>query len=202
MAQGYWKAGLKEGFLGAGVFLAALLGVGFAGALEWRWPLLLAMVATLLLVGCGLSLGLRLPWEHSLFRRASWVTLAVEIAVTAAGLSLAAAFLPQIQAFVCSPLVPWKISIALLGTFATCWLTATASRAPRVKGAAPYMIVAALFWIAPFYGFFHGPWLLGQGLALACDGRPLATVILAAAGMLIAAEAGRSSARWLWGQDQ
>ena len=98
--------------------------------------------------------------------------------------------------------MPWKISIAVLGAFATFLLTATASRAPRMKEAVPYLIVAALFWIAPFYAFCHGPWLLGQGLALACDGRPLATVILAAAGMLIAAEAGRSSAGWLWGQDQ
>lgn len=127
MAQEHWKAGLKEGCLGAGIFLAALLGVGIAGAFEWRWPLLLVLVATLLLVGSGLSLGLRLPWQHTLFQRASWVAPVVEVAVSAAGLSLAAAFLPQIQAFVCSPLVPWKISIALLGAFATSWLTATAS---------------------------------------------------------------------------
>ena len=56
--QGHWKAGLKEGFLSVGIFLAALLGVGIAGAFEWRWPLLLALVATLLLAGNGLSLGL------------------------------------------------------------------------------------------------------------------------------------------------
>jgi hypothetical protein len=202
LTQEHWKAGLKEGLLGAGIFLAALLGVGLAGALEWRWPLLLALVATLLLVGSGLSLGLRLPWQHTLFRRATWVTLAVEVAVSAAGLGLAAALLPQMQAFVCSPLVPWKISIALLGAFAISWLTATASRAPRMKQEIPYMIVAALFWIAPFYGFFHGPWLLGQGIALSCDGRPTETVVLASAGMLIVAEVGRSSARWLWGGHQ
>jgi hypothetical protein len=105
--------------------------------------------------------------------------------------------LPATGVFVCEPLVPWHISIAIVGAFGMSLLT-TAAKPRMPPDHAGLMIHLAFFWIAPFYGFFHAPWFLAQVIAIPCDGRPLAQAIIVTLGMVIAASAGRRTATWLY----
>ena len=96
---------------------------------------------------------------------------------------------PEISDFLCEPLVPWRILIALFGAFAmSCLATGVALRSPsRLTG---LMIYLAFFWIAPFYGFFHAPWFLAQTIVVPCADRPFAQAMIAALGMALAAHIG------------
>jgi hypothetical protein len=100
--------------------------------------------------------------------------------------------------FYCEPLVPWRIEIALFGSFTVGSLAALA-HARRQPWAAYPLTMVAFLWIAPFYGFFSAPLFLGISLNSMCPDRPLATVVLAALGMLIGEKAGRGFAGWLSG---
>jgi hypothetical protein len=98
------------------------------------------------------------------------------------------AVFPGIADFLCEPLVPWRISIALFGAFAMSWLaTGVALRSFKLAG---LMIHFVFFWIAPFYGFFHAPWFLARTIAVPCAERPFLQAMIAAAGMVLAAHAG------------
>lgn len=98
--------------------------------------------------------------------------------------------------FYCEPLVPWRIEIALFGSFAVGCLTVLA-RARRQAWAAYPLTMVAFLWIAPFYGFFSAPLFLGVSLNSMCPDRPLATVILTALGMIAGQQAGRGLAGWM-----
>ncbi len=117
--------------------------------------------------------------------------------MAAIGLWVVVSALPASRDFLCEPLVPWRISVALFGTFAMNWLARAAALPAPKERAAPFILLA-FFWIAPFYGFFHAPWFLAQTIASPCADRPLIQSLVVAAGMVIAAEAGQRLADWLF----
>lgn len=102
---------------------------------------------------------------------------------------------PTGSAFVCEPLVPWKISIAIFGAFASAWLVTTNQF--RAKGGRAPLIRVALCWIAPFYGFFHAPWFLAQTLSMPCPDRPLPQALIAAIVMGATAYVGLRVSAWM-----
>ncbi len=99
--------------------------------------------------------------------------------------------------FYCEPLVPWRIEIALFGSFAVGCLTFLAGGRRRGWAVYPLTMVAFL-WIAPFYGFFSAPLFLGVSLNNMCPDRSMTTVLLAALGMIAGQQAGRGLAGWIY----
>lgn len=85
-------------------------------------------------------------------------------------------------AYYCAPTVPWRIEIALFGSFALDLL----ARMARARGLAavtyPFTLLA-LFWIAPFYGYFSGPVFLGISMIADCAKRSVVQLCIAALGM-------------------
>ena len=89
--------------------------------------------------------------------------------------------------------MPWRIEIALFGSFGVAYVTSMARRRRRAWAAYPLALVA-LLWIAPFYGFFSAPLFLGVSLNTMCPGRPIVTVVLAALGMRAGEQVGLAAA--------
>lgn len=178
-------AGLKM----AAAYIGALGAVGVVGALGEVSPLGLAVAATLTAAGVAYLLQAPTPFETDLTRPADWLRGGVTTLGSCLGALAVFAVFPEIADFLCEPLVPWRISIALFGAFAMSWLaTGVALRSPAKL--AGLMIYLAFFWIAPFYGFFHAPWFLAQTIAVPCAERPFVQAMIAAAGMALAAHAG------------
>lgn len=129
--------------------------------------------------------------------------LALEAMVLAAVVIGAAVWLFSFAAgsgasFYCEPVVPWRISIALFGSFALGNFTVMA-RGRKLGWAIHPVVMLALLWIAPFYGFFSPPVILGIGLTAQCPDRPMMTVVLTALGMIAGDQLGRTMAGWLSG---
>ncbi len=101
-------------------------------------------------------------------------------------------------AFFCEPLVPWRIEIALGGSFGVAYVTLMARQRRRAWAAYPLAVVA-LLWIAPFYGFFSAPLFLGVSLNTMCHGRPIVSVVLTALGMRVGEQVGLAAAGWISG---
>ena len=99
-------------------------------------------------------------------------------------------------AFYCEPLVPWRIEIALFGSFVGGYLTVMAHAPPGRSS----LMLLALLWIAPFYGFFSAPVFLGVSLNTLCPNRPLPTVLLTALSMLVGEGVGSAVADWMSGR--
>ena len=104
-------------------------------------------------------------------------------------------------AFYCEPLVPWRIEIALFGSFAIGYLTFLARARQRAWVAYP-LVMVALLWIAPFYGFFSAPLFLGISLNSLCPDRSSITTLLAAFGMIAGEQAGLRLAAWISGDNK
>ena len=58
------------------------------------------------------------------------------------------------------------------------------------------LVVLALLWIAPFYGFFSAPLFLCVALNAIYPERPIVTVVLAALGMRVGEQVGLPVAGW------
>jgi hypothetical protein len=102
-------------------------------------------------------------------------------------------------AFYCEPLVPWRIEVALFGSFIGGYLTVMA-HARHLAWAVYPLTMIVLLWIAPFYGFFSAPLFLGVSLNTLCYDRPIPTVLLAVLGMLIGERVGSAVAGWMSGR--
>lgn len=102
-------------------------------------------------------------------------------------------------AFYCEPLVPWRIEIALFGSFVGGYLTIMA-HAHHLAWAVYPLTMLALLWIAPFYGFFSAPLFLGISLNTLCSARPLRTVLLTVLSMLVGEWMGSAVAGWMSGR--
>jgi hypothetical protein len=161
--------------------------------------LLTAMLATCVFAGVWLALsrglGAGLPWNRSgpgpNLYAAGLTALAVFL-----GDRVLAAILGDGRSFYCEPAVPWRIEIAIFGSFAIALLTRMAQVRGRVRLVYPLILVAFL-WIAPFYGFFAGPVFLAVGLVAGCPDRSLMAVLLAAFGMIVGEQLGNGLATWL-----
>ena len=163
-------------------------------------PLVTALVATLVFAGVSLAYRRRSgvlvgpsPWRVP----GSVLTDAIVFVVVAAGGWLIGRFLGTGAAFYCEPLVPWRIEIALGGSFGVAYFTGMARQ--RLRWAVYPLAVFALLWIAPFYGFFSAPLFLGMGLTTVCPGRSIVSVVLAALGMRVGEQVGLAVAGWISG---
>ena len=119
----------------------------------------------------------------------------IDFAAAVVGLWVVASVFPASRDFLCEPLVPWRVSIAIFGAFGTNWLAAAVKQ--RAEFPLEPMIYLGFFWIAPFYGFFHAPWFLAQAVTLPCEGRPFAQALVAGVAMAVAAVGGHWTARWM-----
>lgn len=99
--------------------------------------------------------------------------------------------------FYCTPLVPWRIEIAIFGSWAIGMLTAMAGF--RGYGPAAYSLtIIGLAWIAPFYGFFSAPVFLAMNLSTKCPDKTMLAISVAALGMLVGARIGSLIAAWFY----
>ena len=164
-------------------------------------PLLTALVATLVFAGATLAYGRltgalvgpspgRLP--------GSVLADAVVLGIVAAGGWLIGHALGTGATFYCEPVVPWRIEIALFGSFGVACVAGMAGQRGRAWAGYP-LAVLALLWIAPFYGFFSAPLFLGVSLTAMCPGRPIFSLILAALGLRVGEQVGLAAARWISG---
>lgn len=160
-------------------------------------PLGSAAAATLTLGGVFWLSGILLPFADDQPLRANWRLLLLEALVVLVGLLVVAAALPAAQGFVCEPLVPHTLAIAIFGAFSLSWLSkASMIRSPNSERS--FSILLAFFWIAPFYGFFNGPWAIAQAIAMRCAERSIPAELVAGAAMTAAAITGRATAKWMF----
>lgn len=162
-------------------------------------PLLTALAAALVFAGINLAYGRRPgavvgPAPGRLPE--SLAADAMVLMIVWAGAALIGRTLGTGAAFYCEPLVPWRIEIALFGSFGIAYFTFMARQRRRAWAAYPLALLA-LLWIAPFYGFFSAPLFLGTSLSTMCPGRPLVTVVLAALGMRVGEQLGLAVAGWI-----
>ncbi len=162
-------------------------------------PLLTAMLATVAFAGVWLAVSSR-PGSGSRCGRPE-----PGLGLYAAGLIAVAAFLGiQVLAvvlgdghiFYCEPAVPWRIEIAIFGSFAIAFLTSAAEARSRARLVYALTLIAFL-WIAPFYGFFSGPIFLAVGLVANCPDRSLMSVPLVGLGMIVGEQLGNRLGTWL-----
>ena len=162
-------------------------------------PLLSALTAALVYVSVSSGYGLRIRSEPSQRHEPMLVDLAaagLTFAGVFGGVWIIGLFAGTAAEFYCTPLVPWRIEIAIFGSWAIGVLTAMAEF--RGHGRAAYSLtIIGLAWIAPFYGFFSAPILLAMGLNTLCPDRTIVAIFLAAAGMLAGARIAPMVAVWL-----
>lgn len=164
-------------------------------------PLLTALVATVVFAGISLAYG-RLtgalvgPSPGRLLGRV--LADAVVLMIGGAGGWLIGRALGTGATFYCEPLVPWRIEIALSGSFGVAYFTGLARQRGRAWAVYP-LAVLALLWIAPFYGFFSAPLFLGASVTAMCPGRPIGSVILATVGLRVGEQVGLAVAGWISG---
>jgi hypothetical protein len=164
-------------------------------------PLLTALVTTLVYGGVGMAYGRRpgavVGPAPGRLPRTILADSVVLVIVAAAGW-LTGRTLGSGAAFYCEPLVPWRIEIALFGSFGLAYFSFGARQRRHAWATYP-LGVLALLWIAPFYSFFSAPLFLGVSLNTMCPGRPIVTVVLAALGMRVGEQVGLAAAGWISG---
>jgi hypothetical protein len=99
------------------------------------------------------------------------------------------------QAFFCSSAIPWKPEIFAAGAYV---LTVFTSLTRERKGSARVTLIwIGAAWIAPWYGFFSIPAVVGAGLALDCAGRDAIDYLYLALIGVPAIMAGEWIGKWL-----
>lgn len=162
-------------------------------------PLVTAIAATLTFAAAW-PYGVRPPETET--RAASLSTLVdlYAAAFTAAGVLVGAwmisAIVGDASAFYCEPAIPWRIEIALFGSFFVGLSTAMAHVRRRSVLTYPLTLVA-LLWIAPYYGYFSGAVFLGLGLVANCPDRSVVQFGIAVLGMVAGKAIGSMLAVWL-----
>jgi hypothetical protein len=180
---------LVAGLQMAAAYIGALGAVGAVGALGEASPLGLAFAATLTAAGVAYLLQAPAPFETDLTRPTDWLRGGITAFTSCLGALAVHGVFPGITDFVCEPLVPWRISIALFGAFTMSWLSTGVALRSQFR-MTRLLIYLAFLWIAPFYAFFHAPWFLAQTVAVPCAERPFAQAMIATLGMALAAHAG------------
>ncbi len=181
----------------SGSTFAVALGVATAmtgsGAVP---PIAAGLFASLVLAAAIWTLDLPYPGSDFQLVPAKLASWTVGFVIPLALLGVLAWLLPPGSQFVCEPLVPWRISIAVFGAFFTTCL-ATGLKLRKLRHPYQALIPIALCWIAPFYGFFHPPWFLAQSLMLPCADRTHLQAVIVAAAMTVAALLGQQVMAWL-----
>jgi hypothetical protein len=162
-------------------------------------PLLTALVATLVFAAVSIVCT---PNQGAVVRSASqpaFLPLQAQ-GLAAAGIAASVWLIDRLfgtgTAFYCEPFVPWRIEIAIFGSFAVGILT-TMPPVGRLEWTIHPITMFAFLWIAPFYGFFSAPLFLGISLNNMCPDRSMTSVVLAALGILAGGQIGHGVARWI-----
>lgn len=187
---------LSEGFRCGTTFVVALGSAGLLGQFTPAPPIFLALIASVAVTAMSFASFARDPFDADYLSPSQIGSYFLSFLTALLGIWGLAALVPASSNFVCEPLVPWQLSIALFGAYGMSWLF-TSAKLRTAHDWTGLLIHMAFFWIAPFYGFFHPPWFLAQTIAMPCPDRPLAQAIVVALGMLAAAIAGRQTAKWM-----
>ena len=187
-------AGLRSGV----TFVVALGCAGLLAQFSSAPHIFIALVASLVAAGMTFLLAVQGPFYSGYSTLDQLATHLLDFLAAVTGLWIILNVVPATASFVCQPMVPWQLSIALFGAFGMSWLSAAMRiQVPHIW---PGLIIhVAFFWIAPFYGFFHAPWFLAQTVILPCDGRPLPQAVTVVLGMIVSTVAGRRAAMWMLG---
>ena len=145
---------LIEGAASATAFIAAVASVGFLNRFGQPNTLGLALVSTLIVAGAVGMLHVPAPFEARFSRPVDWWRHGADFGLAAVGLWAVVSALPASRDFLCEPLVPWRISIALFGAFAMSWLArAVALRAPKERSLVVHLprllLDRAVLWLLP-----------------------------------------------------
>lgn len=179
--------------------VAALAAYAVTIALVSFAPLLTALAATLTFAAAWLHGGRDAAAKSDPAVPGTALGLYTAIFTTAGvllGAWMIAVVIGSSGAFYCGPAIPWRIEIAFFGSFTIGILTRMAHARKLARLAYP-LILLALFWIAPFYGYFSGPVFVALALITDCANRPIIQVCLAALGMGAGNVIGNMLAVWL-----
>ncbi len=191
---------VRSAAVSGGVFAAALGLATLLTRLGSVPPIVAALAASLFLAVLSWKLDLPSPHTQVEFTSSHLASWSIGFIVPLVLLGGVARTLPPGSEFVCEPLVPWRISIVVFGSFfSACMAAGMRIRAPDLLYEA--LIPIALCWIAPFYGFFHAPWFLAQSLMIPCADRPIAQYLIAAAAMTLAALLGARLTAWMFDRE-
>jgi len=162
-------------------------------------PLLTAIAATLTFAGAWVYVTRSMGADIS--TSASYIAINLyangfAAAGVAAGAGIITAVIGGTQAFYCAPAIPWRIDIALFGSFIIALLATLARPRGILKLTYPLSLLT-LLWIAPYYGYFSGAIFLGISLINQCADRSAVQLVLVAAGMVTGNVLGILFALWL-----
>jgi hypothetical protein len=196
--SGTWQTPLFAGAWGAGGFGLGCLLVGL-GAAHGASLLFLALLSSAGYAGL-LDLHHRLAPAPALGEgRFRFTADLIRAAVLFAGAwAFATAWRPAAPsgaAFFDTPLVGYRVEIAIAGAFAVSLLVRL-MRFWRPRLPAWLLVQGALFWVSPFYGFFSAPIFAAMGLSGLGPMRESPDLALVAAAMLIAEWCGWGVALW------
>lgn len=188
---------VRTATLSALMFAVAMSTAAVLSGMETLPPIVPALAASLVLAGVEWTARIESP--HAVVEvtpdiLASWLVALIVACILLSGLGY---LMPRGSQFTCEPLVPWRISIAIFGAFFSAWVLAGMSVRTADRSRQP-LLRMMLFWIAPFYGFFHAPWFLAQSLAIPCEDRSLAQAVIVTAAMFMASVGGGRTGNWMF----
>lgn len=105
----------------------------------------LALVSTLIVAGAVGLLLVPAPFEARFSRSIDWWRHGVDFVVAAIGLWAVVSAFPASRDFLCEPLVPWRISIALFGAFGMSWLARAAALRAQTERVSLFIYLAFIF---------------------------------------------------------
>lgn len=187
------RTGLASGLVyAAAVSVAALLGVG-----PGTPPIVPALAASLTIAVSGWAFRMVSPYVNLDLTSGLLVRWVSTFTSALIALTLLSQLAPTEVQFVCEPLVPWRISIVVFGSFFSAWMAASITlRTP--SSPMHWLVPIMLSWLAPFYAFFHAPWFLAQSFIVPCSDRPASQCLIGAVAMIVAALAGQRVAAWMY----
>lgn len=196
MAQEALYASVATSVRRSVVFGCAILAAVAADQLMAAPRIFGALAATIVLAVLARLILSQLPQLYAQSRLRDFVQLFVDFVVALTGLAILVYVAPAAQNFVCEPLVPWGIWIAVFGSLVIGFLGMASTR-DNADPNMSLMVLLSVFWIAPFFGYFYGPWFLAQAVVMPCPGRSQYQSMVVAIVMIPAAAVGRMLARWL-----
>ena len=114
------SAGLRSG----ATFAGALSAAGILAQFTQAPPIFLALVASLVAAGLAFALAAQDPFDADYVSLSQAGAHVVSFVAAVLGLWGLATVVPATTRFVCEPLVPWHVSIAIFGAFGMSWLSA------------------------------------------------------------------------------
>ena len=117
---------LINGVASALMFTAAVATVGALERVGQTNTLGLALASTVIVAGAVGLLRVPVPFTAQFTRLGDWMQHGADLAAAVVGPWVVASVFPASRDFLCEPLVPWRVSIAIFGAFGANWLAAAA----------------------------------------------------------------------------